>query len=272
MTILITGIANERSIAWAIAQRLRAAGHSLLLSWQGPAQEKRVRRLIAPWQQQQQQQQQEQHVQGATCDMSRTADIERLADWCREIAPHGLSGLVHAPAFGRMTNDNGDPLSLGQISSADMAECLQISAHSFNQLIELLSSQWVSSGAQPTPSIPPASAIALSYFGAERVTPGYDLMATAKAALECGVKYQAVQQGPHLRVNAIRAGSIRTAASSAAPGFAERHARSSTGAPIGRPITATDIANTAEFLLSPQSSAITGQIITVDGGWSLLAP
>lgn len=249
--VLVCGLANERSIAAAIAQQLDASGARLVLSYQDQRFLPRVEAVAAQLQQE---------PVLLPCDVSRRALItDAFQDLQRQNIV--LDGLVHAIAYGRLFDADKQAIPVHAQSTEAFSEALQISAHSLAQLVHaalpLLRQQ--------------ASVVALTYAGATQVKDGYNLMGVAKAALEAEVRYLAHECGPQLRVNAISAGPIRTLAASGVPGFKQRLAEHAERAFIRRNVTAEEVAQTALFLLSSASSGISGETIFVDGGAHLRA-
>jgi enoyl-[acyl-carrier protein] reductase I len=244
---LIFGVANDHSIAWGIARALHAEGATLGFSSQEALLERRVRPLAA--------------MLGATfvepCDVAVDEQVAAVFDRWRQA--HGeLDILVHALAFAPKEELEG---SFTQTSRAGFAMALDISAYS---LIA------VTRAALPVLR-PGASVMTLSYYGAEKVVPNYNVMGVAKAALEASVRYLAADLGPRgIRVNAISAGPIRTLAASGVAGFRRLYSEYKELAPLRRSITSEDVGSTAVYLGSDLSAAVTGEVIHVDGGFNIL--
>jgi len=244
---LIFGVANDHSIAWGIARALHAEGATLGFSSQEALLERRVRPLAA--------------MLGATfvepCDVAVDEQVAAVLDRWRQA--HGeLDILVHALAFAPKEELEG---SFTQTSRAGFAMALDISAYS---LIA------VTRAALPVLR-PGASVMTLSYYGAEKVVPNYNVMGVAKAALEASVRYLAADLGPRgIRVNAISAGPIRTLAASGVAGFRRLYSEYKELAPLRRSITSEDVGSTAVYLASDLSAAVTGEVIHVDGGFNIL--
>jgi enoyl-[acyl-carrier protein] reductase I len=245
--ILIVGVADERSLATGILRASRAAGRRVLCTWQDERRRSRVERVCA--------------AHGAEALMALdVSDASQLAALAQRLHRDGvrLAGVAHAVAFARF--DPAQP-GLTAVDGPRFAEALAVSAGSFPALLAAVRPHLTAE----------AAAVALSYVGAVRVRPGYDLMGVAKAALESAVRYLAAELGPAgIRVNAVSAGPVRTLAASAVPGFAERQAAAAATAPLRRNVSADEVGQVAAFLLSPAASAITGQTIYADAGWSIL--
>jgi enoyl-[acyl-carrier protein] reductase I len=244
---LIFGVANDHSIAWGIAQALHAEGAEIGFSSVEMLIEKRVRPLA-------------QSI-GSTfvepCDVQSDDDIQRVFDKWGE--RHGkLDILVHALAFAKREELEG---LFVNTSREGFALALDISAYSLVGLVR---------AAQPYMS-EGGSVIALTYYGSEKVVANYNVMGVAKAALEACVRYLAVDLGPSgVRVNAISAGPVRTLAASGVSDFKVMYRRFRDVAPIRRNITIEDVAGTALYLASDLSTAVTGEVVYVDGGFNVI--
>ena len=244
---LIFGVANDHSIAWGIAQALHTEGAEIGFSSIEMLIEKRVRPLAESI--------------GSTfvepCDVLSDEDIQRVFDKWGE--RHGkLDILVHALAFANRDELEGQFVNT---SRAGFALALDISAYSLVALVR---------GAQPYMT-EGGSVIALTYYGAEKVVANYNVMGVAKAALEACVRYLAVDLGPGgVRVNAISAGPVRTLAASGVSDFKTMYRRFRDVAPIRRNITIEDVAGTALYLASDLSTAVTGEVVYVDGGFNVI--
>ena len=249
--VLVCGLANERSIAAAIAQQLDAAGAQLILSYQNERLKARVEAVAAQLQQ---------DPILLACDVATETAIQSAM---QTLHSNGLrlDGLVHAIAYARLFDEEKQAIPVHAQSAASFQEAMQISAHSLAQLVHAALPLMTDS----------ASVVALTYAGATQVKDGYNLMGVAKAALEAEVRYLAHECGPQLRVNAISAGPIRTLAASGVPGFKQRLAEHAERAFIKRNVTAEEVAQTALFLLSPAASGISGETMFVDGGAHLRA-
>ncbi|MFN3202195.1 MAG: enoyl-ACP reductase [Bradymonadia bacterium] len=242
---LIFGVANARSLAWAIAERAHAEGATLALNYGSERLARRVQPLA-------------ESIGAAHVGLCDVTDDAQLETWFAEaIAALGgsVDFLVHSVAFAPSADLKGDFVD---VSRTGFAHALSVSAYSLLEITR-----------RALPHMTPgASVLTLSYLGAERAMPGYNLMGVAKAALESTVRYLAAELGPQgIRVNALRPGPVRTLAASGVPGFKAKAAYASRTAPLRRAVGAEEVAGTAMSLLSDLGSAITGEIIHVDAGF-----
>ena len=246
---LITGIANKRSIAWAIAKALSADGARLALTYQGERFAQTVEELAAELN----------HPLLLQLDV--TSDMQ-LADAFATIEREfgGLDYLLHGTAFAPREELSRPFL---QTSREGFRVALDVSAYSLISLAR---------GAAPLMALRGGgSIVTLSYLGAERVFPNYNVMGVAKAALEASVRYLAADLGPqNIRVNAISAGPIRTLASSGIAGFSGILQVYRDKSPMARNIELEEVAQTGRFLLGPDSSGITGDVLMVDAGFHIM--
>ncbi|CAN5807918.1 enoyl-ACP reductase [soil metagenome] len=244
---LIFGVANDHSIAWGIARALHEHGAQVGFSSIEALLERRVRPLAESI--------------GATfvepCDVQRDEDIERVfARWQQEQGT--LDILVHALAFAKREELDG---RFADTSREGFTLALDVSAYSLVALSRAASPLMPNGG----------SIMTLSYYGAEKVVAHYNVMGVAKAALEASVRYLAADLGPAgVRVNAISAGPIRTLAASGIAGFRSMYGRFRDVTPIRRNISTEDVGGAAVYLASDLSSAVTGEVLYVDGGFSIL--
>jgi len=244
---LVLGVANERSLAHAIAQKLSDEGATLALTYQGEALEERVRSLAAPL--------------GAAlvlpCDVGRDEDIETLFDVVgKELG--GLDILVHAIAFAGREALTG---AYHGVTRAGFAQALDISVYSFTALAH---------GAAPLMS-QGGSLLTLTYYGAQKVVPNYNVMGVAKAALEASVRYLAADLGPQgVRVNAISAGPVKTLSAKGVRDFGSMLSVVAEKAPLRRNIDALEVGSAALFLLSDLATGITGETLYVDAGYNIM--
>ena len=246
--VLVTGLANERSLAFAIAQQLVAEEATIALTYQGEALKDRVgklaetleTRLVLP------------------CDVGQDAEVDQLfATLRREWG--GLDGLVHAIAFAEKSDLEG-PYS--NVSRRGFLLAMDIGAYSFTALAR---------GAAPLMEGRDGSMLTLTYFGAEKVIPNYNIMGVTKAALEASVRYLANDFGPAgIRVNAISAGPIKTLSARGVRDFNDMLTHVAGKAPLRRNITSEDVGYTGMFLLSDRSAGITGEILHVDCGYNII--
>ncbi len=244
---LIMGVANERSIAWGIADILHRHGADLAFTYQGETLAKRVRPLA-------------EGVGSALvmpCDVDEEASMDAVfkaieADWGR------LDFLVHAIAYSDKDELKGPYLGT---SRENFARTLDISCYSFTALVQRAAPLMTDGGALLT----------LTFSGAERVVPNYNVMGVAKAALEASIKYLAVDLGPkNIRVNAISAGPMRTLAGSAIAGARHIFRWSEENSPLQRNVQLDDVGGAALYLLSDLSKSVTGEIHHVDSGYNII--
>ncbi len=244
---LVFGVANDHSIAWGIAKALHAEGASVGFSSIESLIEKRVRPLADSI--------------GSTfvepCDVQSDADIERVFRRWGETTDH-LDILVHALAFAKREDLAG---GFVDTSRDGFALAMDVSAYSLVA---------VARGARPLLR-PGSSVLTLTYYGAEKVVSNYNVMGVAKAALEASVRYLAADLGPDgVRVNAISAGPIRTLAAAGIAGFKKMYGAFDDVAPLRSNISIGDVGKTAVYLASDLSSAVTGEVIHVDGGFNIV--
>ncbi|MGO9180422.1 MAG: enoyl-ACP reductase [Candidatus Limnocylindrales bacterium] len=244
---LIFGVANNHSIAWGIAKALQAEGAVLGLSSVESLLDRRVRPLAR----------QLDIAFVEPCDVTDDEQVARVFDRWREA--HGdLDILVHALAFANRDDLDG---RFVDTSRAGFHLALDVSTYSLTLLTR---------AALPLLR-PGASIMTLTYLGSERAVSHYNVMGVAKAALEASVRYLAADLGPRgIRVNAISAGPVRTLAAAGVAGFRDMYARFRDTSPLRRNITLDDVAGTAVWLASDLSSAVTGEVVHVDGGYSIL--
>lgn len=247
--VAIFGIANKRSIAWGIAQALHREGAQLALNFQNERMEEPVRKLAA-------------ELPGNTflapCDVTVAGDIERFFDkLAKEVGP--IDGMVHSIAFAKREELGGNFVDTSW-EGYQMAQ--QVSAWSLIGLAR---------GAAPLMEGRDGGIVCLSYYGAEKVVPNYNVMGVAKAALEANTRYLASDLGPRgIRVNAISAGPIKTVSAMGVADFGSLLDTMAQKAPLRRNVDQGDVGNTALFLLSQWARGITGQTIYVDAGYSIM--
>jgi enoyl-[acyl-carrier protein] reductase I len=242
---LVVGVANKRSIAWAIAQAVAAQGARLVLTYQNARLEENVRDLAAALT----------DPLLLPCDVTLDAELDALIP-AIERERGRLDFVVHGAAFADR-EDLDRPFV--ETSREGFRKALDISAYSLvgltRRAVPLLERQG-------------GSVLTLSYLGAERVFPNYNVMGVAKAALEASVRYLASDLGPkNIRVNAISAGPIKTLAASGISGFTGLLQAYRDRAPLRRTVEAAEVADAAAFLLGPGGRAITGEVLLVDGGF-----
>jgi len=244
---LIMGLANDRSLAWGIAQALGNAGAELAFTYQGESIEKRVRPLAAQL--------------GSDllidCDVSDMAALDGAftalkAKW------DGLDFIVHAIGFSDKNELRGKYV---ETSLENFLMTMNISVYSFVAVAERARAMMKPGG----------SMLTLSYYGAEKVIPHYNVMGVAKAALETSVKYLAADLGPDgIRVNAISAGPIKTLAASGIGDFRYIMKWNEYNSPLRRNVTIEDVGGAGLYLLSDLASGVTGEIHHVDAGYNVV--
>lgn len=246
-TAVIFGLANKRSIAWGIAQKLHEAGATLAICYQNERMKLEAEDLIA-------------ELPGATgfqCDVSNDAEIDALFAQLKE--KYGkLDTIVHAVAFAPAADLRGDFLNT---SREGFRVAMDVSVYS---LIA------VAHGAAPLMT-DGGSIMTMSYYAAEKVVPNYNVMALAKSALESATRYLAWNLGSrNIRVNAISAGPIKTLAARGVGDLSDMMKAHADRAPLKRNVDTLEVGGTALFLASDLSSAITGEVIYVDCGYNVM--
>jgi enoyl-[acyl-carrier protein] reductase I len=246
-TALVFGVANKYSLAWGIVEALAAEGATIGISYSMERLERRVRPLAESV-----------NARLVTkCDV--TSDEEISATFAQVPASLGeIDVLVHAIAFAETDDLNGLYVNT---SRAGFQKAMDISVYSLVALAR---------AAQPLMR-PGGSIVTLTYYGAEKVVPRYNVMGVAKAALEATVRYLAYDLGPHrVRINAISAGPVKTLSAGAFSGFRDMLRYVGERAPLRRNISQEEVAKAALFLLSDLSSGITGEVMHVDAGYNIL--
>ena len=247
---LVTGIANNRSIAWGIAQQLHQAGAELGITYlpdDRGRNEKKVGELVEPLQ----------PSLFLPCNVQDDTQVEETFAAVKEKWGK-LDILIHCLAFANKDDLSGN---FSDTSRNGFSLALDISSFSLVKL----------SGAAKSLMTDGGSIVTLTYLGGVRVIPNYNVMGIAKSALEMNVRYLAAELGPqNIRVNGISAGPIRTLASSAVGGILDMIHHVEETAPLRRTVTQQEVGNTATFLCSNLASGITGQILYVDSGYSVM--
>ena len=241
---LILGLANEKSIAWGIARTLHAEGAEIGITYVGEAMKKRVEPLGA-------------EIQAPIimeCDVSNPDSISKLIKQTENLWDK-IDFLVHAIGYSDKSELRGQYINT---SRDNFLKTLDISAYSFTAILQaakdILSQN--------------SSCLTLTYYGAEKVMPNYNVMGVAKAALEASVRYLAEDLGSHgTRVNAISAGTIKTLAASGIGDFREIMIWNETTSPLRRTVSQDEVGKSALYLLSDLGSGVTGEILHVDAGF-----
>jgi enoyl-[acyl-carrier protein] reductase I len=246
-TGLVLGVANKRSIAWAIARRLAAGGARLAFTFQGERIESNVRELAA----------QVDSPLVTACDVRSDDDLSRVFSEAAEVFDGGLDLLVHSVAFaaaedleGRFVDTPRDRFWLAvDVSAYSLVAC----ARAAEPLMEARGG---------------GSIVTMTYLGGERAVPHYNVMGVAKATLDSSVKYLAWDLGKkNIRVNAVSAGPVRTLAARSIAGFPTMESIVEERAPLHRPIDGDDVAAAAGYLLSDDARNVTGTTLYVDSGY-----
>ncbi len=245
----IFGVANHRSIAWAITQALAAEGAQVVLTYQD-RMEKYVRDLAAK-------------IPGTEllpCDVQDDTQLDTAFARVSEIFNGGLDILIHSVAFAPQSELENPFL---QTTRAGFQTALDISAYSLVAMARRAAPLMQARGG--------GSILTMTYMASERVMPKYNVMAVAKAALECSVRYLAFELGEHnIRVNAISAGPLNTLAARGVSGFSGFRSQVQQIAPLRRNIDQSEVGDTARFLCSEYARGITGEVLFVDAGYHIM--
>ena len=246
-TAVIFGLANKRSIAWAIAQKLNEAGWRLAITYQNERLEQEAKDLITDLP----------GADGFMCDVTSDAEIAKLFEQLK--ARYGvLDGLVHSVAFAPADDMKGEFLNT---TREGFRIAHDVSVYSLIAVARAAAPLMTNGG----------SIVTLTYYGAEKVVPKYNVMGVAKAALEATVRYLANDLGPKgIRVNAISAGPIKTLAARGVSQLGEMLKSHAERAPLKRNVDPGEVGSTAAFLLSPAGSGITGETLYVDCGYNIM--
>ncbi len=244
---LVMGVANNRSIAWGIAKAAHDAGAELAFTYQGEALERRVRPLATELGAQ---------VVGH-CDVTDAASIDAVFAEVGKLWG-SFDFLVHCIAFSDKDELTGRYVDT---SEANFTKSLMISCYSFTAVAQRAEKLMTNGG----------SLLTLTYYGAEKWMPHYNVMGVAKAALEASVRYMAADLGEkNIRVNAISAGPIKTLAASGIGDFRYILKWNEYNSPLRRTVTIEEVGESAAFLLSPMSRGVTGEILHVDAGYHVV--
>ncbi|MEP6641442.1 MAG: enoyl-ACP reductase [Gaiellales bacterium] len=242
---LVAGVANKRSIAWAIAQALHGAGAELAFTYQGERLEGSVRKLAA----------EVGSEDVIECDVSDDDSIDSA--FAAVAAAGGIDIMVHSIAYApqetfsdRFVNTSREAFRIAH----------DVSAYSLIAMARRAEPLMAERGG--------GAIVTMTYMASERAFPGYNIMASAKAALECGVRYLAYELGPNkIRVNAISAGPVRTLASAGIAGFKDMEEIIEQRTPLRQNIQTSDVGQAALYLCSPMSPMVTGTTLYVDSGY-----
>lgn len=244
---LVMGVSNARSLGWAIAERLQAAGAELAFSYQGERLKEDLEKLTRD-------------MPGARlypCDVTREEELQAMFADLKE-SWGSLDYVVHSIAFAPRTAMDGRYIDT---TRDDWRTALEVSAYSLVSVARAAEPLLVEGG----------SIVTLTYYAAEKVVPKYNVMGIAKSALEASVRYLAYEMGKKgVRVNAVSAGPVRTVAARSIPGFMKMFNRVAEMAPLGRNVTHEEVGNLGLFLLSPLGSGITGETVYVDAGFHVM--
>ncbi len=247
---LILGVANKRSIAWAIARSLSREGAELAFTYQGERLEENVRELAGTLP----------NSMVLPCDVMKENEVDAVAAKL-DVSWGGLDFMAHCVAYAKAEDLEGNYLKTKK-DGFDVA--LGVSAYSLTLLSQKMAPLMEKKGA--------GSILTMTYLGGERVAPGYNVMGVAKAALQASVLYLAYDLGPkNIRVNAISAGPINTLAARGISGFSEILKVAREKSPLRRNTEAEEVGDTALFLCSSLSRGITGEVLFVDSGYHTLA-
>ena len=245
---IIFGVANKRSIAWATAQVLHEAGARLAFTYQGERLKENVEGLTS---------ESMPNSLLLPCDVTNQAEVDET--FARVGSEFGrLDFLIHSIAFAPREALGGEYMNTSRDA---FLTALEISAYSLAQLARAAAPLMTEGG----------SIVCMSYYGAEKVVAGYNVMGVAKSALEASTRYLANDLGPrNIRVNAISAGPIQTLSARGVSDFGSMLKHAAEKAPLKRNVEAREVGNTALFLCSSLSSAITGEVIYVDCGYNIM--
>jgi enoyl-[acyl-carrier protein] reductase I len=243
---IVFGVANHRSIAWAIAQQLHAAGAHLTVTYQNERLGRTVLDLVKDMD----------NAQAVECDVLDEASVVNAVDAAASAAP--LTAVAHCIAFANKDDLSGDFSATG-IEGFRLA--LEVSAYSLLPVARIAAERMTEGG----------SIMTLSFHAADKVYPGYNVMGVAKAALENEVRQLASEFGQRgIRVNAISAGPLNTLSARGISGFTDMQQIHATRSPLRRNITQEEVGTTALFLASSLSSGITGTTLYVDAGYNVM--
>jgi enoyl-[acyl-carrier protein] reductase I len=246
--VLIVGLASNRSIAWGIAQAMHREGAELAFTYQNDKLKSRVVKMTTECN----------SSITIECDVASDEHIQNVFDALAK-EWDGLDGIVHSVAFAPRDALNGDYLDA--VTRENFLAAHDISSYSFSALAK--AGQSMMEGRD-------AALLTLSYLGAQRVIPNYNVMGVAKASLEANVRYMASSLGPKgIRVNGISAGPIRTLAASGIANFRDLLGKAANAAPLRKNVSIQEVGNVAAFMCSDLASGVTGEITYVDAGYNI---
>jgi enoyl-[acyl-carrier protein] reductase I len=244
---LVMGVSNGRSLGWAIAERLQAAGAELAFSYQGERLKEDLEKLTR-------------EMPGTRlyqCDVTREEELAATFADLKETWGT-LDYVVHSIGFAPRAAMDGRYI---ETTKQDWLTALEISAYSLVAVARAAEPLLTEGGGLVT----------LTYYAAEKVVPKYNVMGIAKSALEASVRYLAYEMGKKgVRVNAVSAGPVRTVAARSIPGFLKMYNRVAEMSPLGRNVTHEEVGNLGVFLLSPLAAGITGETVYVDAGYHIM--
>ena len=244
---VVFGVANKRSIAWSIAQGLHATGMNLAITYQNERLEQEAKDLILSLP----------GAEGYMCDVSKDEEIDRLFATLKD--RHGkLHTLVHSVAYAPADELKGDFINT---TREGFRVAMDVSVYSLIAVSRAAAPLMEDGG----------SIMTMTYYASQKVVPRYNVMAVAKAGLECTVRYLAFELGKKkIRVNAISAGPIKTLAARGIAGFGDMLKGHEERAPLGRRVEVEEVGSTGVFLASDASSGVTGEVIYVDCGYNIM--
>lgn len=246
--VLIVGLASNRSIAWGIAQAMHREGAELAFTYQNDKLKSRVVKMATECN----------SSITIECDVASDEHIQNVFD-ALATEWDGLDGIVHSVAFAPRDALNGEYLDA--VTRENFLAAHDISSYSFSALAK--AGQSMMEGRD-------AALLTLSYLGAQRVIPNYNVMGVAKASLEANVRYMASSLGPKgIRVNGISAGPIRTLAASGIANFRDMLSKAANAAPLRKNVSILEVGNVAAFMCSDLASGVTGEITYVDAGYNI---
>ncbi|WP_339186174.1 enoyl-ACP reductase [Paenibacillus sp. FSL R5-0490] len=247
--ILVTGIANEKSIAWGIAKSLNKQGAKLLFTYRKEKSRRKLQKMLTDAE--------IEPVCIVACDVLNDDSISEAFNFIKQHIGR-IDGVVHSLAYASIEALHGDCID---ISREDFLEALSASTYSLISFCKHAREVMTEGG----------SVVTQTYLGSERAVDNYSVMGIAKAALEATVRYLSVDLGKlGIRVNAVSSGVIKTSASSVIPGLDEKLLNVAERSPLKKNVTLEEIGDTSMFLMSSLSKGITGEIIFVDSGFHVL--